>query len=99
MAVLPPEAQEETIRYLNDNATWKDGEQQWFREFDSFAKDFFVVENEAALVRPLAFVCGYVNCCDVSFLTLKSTMTDGEEWEGDNDAGFQILQACGEDNI
>ena len=64
-------------------------------DFTEFAASFFVRENEADLVRPLALVCGYLASDEVDVLYLEAA-SPGCSVHENKESDFAILHACGE---
>ena len=94
-AALPANVQREIAAHKLEVQRRKEESAELLLEFDDFAARFFVEDLEADLVRPLAYLSGYINTMEVDVLHLDVADPQCAEIDG-ADMGFQILHPCAE---
>ena len=92
---LPDNVFQDIAMYKSECSVYSENLRQIRERFDGFAERFFVEDNEAELVRPLAVVLGYLRSDDLDVLKLGPGSPDCHGLEVD-DCPLAILHECGE---
>ena len=92
---LPVIVQQEASHYQNMLRERQACANRLHEKFAGFAAAFFVEGNEADLVRPLAYVCGYLTSVEVNVRNLPAEDPACATLEN-ADSSLAILHACGE---